>query len=94
MNITSGQFPANGSAPSFTDIAQLRSAAVSFGYEQHDVAEAREAFEHNRAERRGPIGWWNRHKLLTTGVSAAVAANLMFVPMVQNAALTVLGHVL
>ncbi|MFJ4654211.1 hypothetical protein ACIP5Y_23335 [Nocardia sp. NPDC088792] len=96
MSITSrqGQFPANGSAPSFTDMTDLGSTEVSFGYHQEDVAEGQAAVEHNKAERRGPIGWWNRHKLLTMGVSAAVAANLAFLPMVQNAALVVLGHVL
>lgn len=94
MTSPSGPFPANDSSSSFTDIADLNSASVSFGYYRADVAAAQEAVEHNKTERRGPIGWWNRHKLLTVGVGAVVAANLTFLPMVQNAALLLLGHVL
>ncbi|MFI1918087.1 hypothetical protein [Nocardia sp. NPDC020380] len=95
MNSTNqaGQFPTGGS-PSFTDMSELSGGSVTFGYEQQDVAERPEAVAHNKTERRGPIGWWNRHKMLTTGVGLAVAANLAFVPLIQNAALVVLGHVL
>ncbi|APB00306.1 hypothetical protein [Nocardia seriolae] len=83
-----------GSAPSLADLTDLQSAAVSFGYHQGNVAEGRAAVAHNKIERQGPIGWWNRHKLLTTGLSGAVAVYLALLPSVQSAALVVLGHVL
>ncbi|AFU03987.1 hypothetical protein [Nocardia brasiliensis] len=94
MSITSqGQFPVSGT-PSFAALADSSSAPVTFGYYQQNVAEARAAVEHNRAVRRGPIGWWNRHPVLTAGLSFAVTLNLALLPMAQNAMLTVLGNVL
>lgn len=96
MSITgaSGQFPGANSAPRYSGLADLESAQVGFGYYQENVVEGQAAVEHNSVERRGPIGWWNRRRLLTAGVSVAVAANLAFLPMVQSAVLIALEHVL
>ncbi|MFI9504982.1 hypothetical protein [Nocardia sp. NPDC052566] len=92
MSIHTGQFPASGTAPSFTDMAALESAAVGFGYYQENVAEGAAAVEHNKTERRGPIGWWTQHKLLRFGFSFGIALNLAYLPLMQNAALVVLSH--
>ncbi|MFI9504742.1 hypothetical protein [Nocardia sp. NPDC052566] len=87
-----GQFPVADPAAPFADMAALRSAPVSFGYYQEDVARRQAAVEHNRAVRKGPIGWWNRHPALCTGVSFVVACNLGLLPLVQSAVLTVLRN--
>lgn len=94
MSITNqqaGQFPTGGAAPSFTDLAELNSAEITFGYANDNVTEGQAAVEHNNAKRPGPIGWWNRHKSMTAGIAFVVASNMAFLPMVQNAALTALG---
>lgn len=91
MSFQTSQIPASGTAPSFADMG-VESAAVSFGYYQENVAEGLAAVEHNKTERPGPIGWWSRHKLLTSGLSFGLALTLAYLPLVQSGILLVLGH--
>ncbi|GAB4587377.1 hypothetical protein [Nocardia sp. IFM 10818] len=71
-------------------LIDTRSAPVAYGYYEENVGEAPPLPRHRR---RGPVGWWNRHRRIRLGLGMALVANLGFLPAVQNAVLSGLAHV-
>ncbi|GAB0103558.1 hypothetical protein JMUB6875_25310 [Nocardia sp. JMUB6875] len=73
-------------------LLDTRSAPVGYGYYEENASDA-ETRERCHVPRRGPVGWWNRHRTARLGVGLALAANLALLPAVQDAVLTGLSHV-
>ncbi len=85
-----------GNSPSVADpirgLCDPASAPVSFGYYQDNASDA-ETIARCHRPRRGPIGWWNRHRGFRAGVGLVLVGNLGFLPAVQDALLSALSHV-
>ncbi|MGW4243581.1 hypothetical protein [Nocardia sp. NPDC004722] len=86
------RFSAAGVTDPLGGLLDMRSAPVSYGYHTENGMDA-ELRERCHRPRRGPVGWWNRHRGVRLGVGLALAANLGFLPAVQDAVLTGLSHV-
>ncbi|RDI59083.1 hypothetical protein [Nocardia pseudobrasiliensis] len=91
-----GLIDGSGSSPSIVDpragLLDLRSAPISFGYYAENASDAQTITEfHNRGRHRR-IGWWNQHRRLRAMVGLGLAANIGFLPAVQDALLTALQH--
>ncbi|GAB2556159.1 hypothetical protein [Nocardia heshunensis] len=86
------RFSSTGVTDPLGGLLDTRSAPVAFGYYEENATEA-ETRERCHRPRRGPVGWWNRHRGMRLGVGLALAANLGFLPAVQDAVLTGLSHV-
>ncbi|MEC3919933.1 hypothetical protein [Nocardia sp. CDC160] len=86
------RFSSVGVSDPLGGLLDIRSAPVGYGYYEESAtdAETRERCHHPR---RGPVGWWQRHRTLRLGVGLALVANLGFLPAVQDAVLTGLSHV-
>lgn len=71
-------------------LLDIKSAPVTFGYEERDAVERADAVPWNHVDRPGPIGWWSRHRFAGYGVGLGLATTLAFLPALQDAMLMVL----
>ncbi|MFI5777998.1 hypothetical protein [Nocardia sp. NPDC051570] len=92
----SGLTTGNGSSPTVFDprggLLDLRTASISYGYYAENATDAQTMVRCHEVPRHRRIGWWNQHRRLRTMVGLGLAANLGFLPAVQDALLTALQH--
>ncbi|WP_069166763.1 hypothetical protein [Nocardia altamirensis] len=84
---------ANTAAP-FSGLLDVSSAPVNFGYYEENATDAETIVRLRDEARPGPVGWWNRHRVIGTGVGMALVLTLGLLPAVQNALLMGLAQVL
>ncbi|MBF6331972.1 hypothetical protein [Nocardia transvalensis] len=88
------RFAGNG-APAVDPLGGLldvSSAPVTFGYYEENAADA-EIIARCHEPRKGPVGWWDRHRRIRLAVGMVLVVNLGLLPAVQNGILTALSHV-
>ncbi|MCM6777057.1 hypothetical protein NDR87_26570 [Nocardia sp. CDC159] len=71
-------------------LLDLRSAPIGYGYYAENATDAETIVLCHNGSRRS--GWWSRHRRLRAAVGVGLAANLGFLPAVQDALLTALQH--
>lgn len=83
LNTNSGA----GTVDPLAGLINVGSAPVAFGYYEQNATDA-ETITRCHDTRIGPVGWWNRHRLVGLGMGTMLVTTLGFLPAVQNALLT------